>query len=238
MKPEGIATNITTATMNKREEVIETLKEKSALKQLVFDNTYKAFLQLKEILEEYAVEVNDELEPSDRRIRMEYRDRGKFEAQLQVAGDILIFSMHTNVFQFPRESVIWKTAYVDQQKSNCYCGMINIYNFLADSFRYNRSADEGYLIGRIFINRENQYLVEGKRQISARHESFGENLMTQAAILDILENAIKYTLEFDLLVPPYDVVKLVTVEQMNTKIENSKLQTGKRLGYQYNSDDV
>ena len=62
-----------------------------------------------------------------------------------------------------------------------------------------------------------------------------------AAILSkisIIETAMDYAVDFDLLVPPYDTVKVVTVDQLNTKIENSKMQTGKRLGYKFNSDDI
>lgn len=224
--------------MSKREEIIGTLKEKASLKQLVYDNTYATFISLKELLQEYAVEANELLESTDKRIKLEYRDRGKFEAQLQVAGDILIFSMHTNIFCFERENIIWKNSYVERNRYNAYCGVINIYNFLSDSFKYNRSGDEGYLIGRIFINRENHYFVEGKRQMSYRHNSFGQEAISNEALTDIIESAIGYALEFDLLMPPFDAVKLVSVDLMNTKIENSKLQTGKRLGFKYNSDDV
>lgn len=224
--------------MSKRDELVGTLNVKASLKQLVYDNTYNTFLKLKEILQEYAVEANELLEGQDKRIKLEYRDRGKFEAQLQIAGDILIFSMHTNVFHFERENIIWKNSYVSNNKQNAYCGLINIYNFLSDSFKYNRSSDEGYLIGRIFVNRELHYFVEGKRQVEYRHNSFGQQTITDESIIDIVESAIGYTLEFDLLVPPFDAVKLVSVDLMNTKIENSKLQTGKRLGYKYNSDDV
>lgn len=223
----------------KRVQIVETLKTKSALLQRIFDNTQQVFGQLKEILQEYAVEVNEQLEGvTDKRVKMEYRDRGKFEAQLQLAGDILIFSMHTNVFQFERENIIWQNSYVKQDKQNAYCGVIHIYNFLADSFKYNRAADEGYLVARIFINRDFQYMVEGKRQVTYRHDNFGQGAITPEALTDIIENTMAYTLDFDLLVPPYDAVKLVSVDQMNTKIENSKLQTGKRLGYQFRSDDV
>lgn len=231
--------NIPAAESGKREQIIETLKTKSALLQHIFDNTQQVFGQLKEILQEYAVEVNEQLEGvTDKRVKLEYRDRGKFEAQLQLAGDILIFSMHTNVFQFERENIIWQNSYVKQDKQNAFCGVINIYNFLADSFKYNRSADEGYLVARIFINRDFQYMVEGKRQVTYRHDNFGQGAITLQALTEIIENTMAYTLDFDLLVPPYDAVKLVTVDQMNTKIENSKLQTGKRLGYQFRSDDV
>ncbi len=231
--------NQTAKPAGKREQIVKTLKTKSVLLQQIFDNTQQVFGQLKEILQEYAVEVNEQLEgASDRRIKLEYRDRGKFEAQLQLAGDILIFSMHTNVFQFERENIIWQNSYVKQDKQNAYCGVINIYNFLSDSFRYNRSADEGYLVARIFINRDFQYMVEGKRQVTYRHDDFGQGAITPDALTEIIESTMAYTLDFDLLVPPYDTVKLVTVDQMNTKIENSKLQTGKRMGYQFRSDDV
>lgn len=227
------------AESGKRAQIIETLKTKSALLQRIFDNTQQVFGQLKEILQEYAVEVNEQLEgTTDKRVKLEYRDRGKFEAQLQLAGDILIFSMHTNVFQFERENIIWQNSYVKQDKQNAYCGVINIYNFLSDSFKYNRSADEGYLVARMFINRDFQYMVEGKRQVTYRHDNFGQGAITPEALTEIIENTMAYTLDFDLLVPPYDAVKLVSVDQMNTKIENSKLQTGKRLGYQFRSDDV
>lgn len=222
-----------------RASIIETLGHKSGLQQQVFDNTFAVFTELKEILHEMSSELNDALEDKiDKRVRIEYRDRGKFEAQLQVAGDILIFSMHTNVFEFNREHMIWQNSYVKHEKDNSYCGIINIYNFLTDSFKYNRNADEGYLIGRIFINREMQYFVEGKRQISLKHNNFGTGAIDKAAILNIVETAVGYALDFDLLVPPYDVVKVATVDQLNTKIENSKMQTGKRMGYKFNSDDI
>lgn len=225
--------------MSKREQIIETLLNKATIKQHVFDRTFETFLKLKDVLQEYAVEINDSIEGSDKRIKLVYQDRGKFEAQLQIGADVLIFSMHTNVFSFERSNPIWKNSYVEKESLNAYCGVINIYNFLSDSLRFNRLDDQGYLVGRIFINRELQFIVEGKRQISARYESFGNSTIDQVALIDIVENCINYTVaEFDLLTPPYDLVKLATVEQINTKIEHSKLQTGKRLGYQFRSDDV
>ena len=220
-------------------KIAENLIRKSNLQQRIYDNTFAVFNELKETLHEMASEMNETLdEQLDKRVRIEYRDRGKFEAQIQVAGDILIFSMHTNVFEFNREHIIWQNSYVRDHEENSYCGIINIYNFLADSFKYNRNGDEGYLVGRIFINHENQYFVEGKRQVSLRHNSFGTRRIDREAIMDIVEAAIDYVLDFDLLVPPYDTVKVVTVDQLNTKIENSKMQTGKRMGYKFNSDDI
>ena len=221
-----------------RTKIAQTVEEKTNLQTRVFDNTFQVLTQLKDVLQEMSAELNDELDHLDKRIRIEYRDRGKFEAQLSVGADLLIFSMHTNVFEFNREHIIWQNSYVQRDKANSYCGVIHIYNFLTDSFKYNRNADEGYLIGRIFVNRENRYFVEGKRQITLKHSSFGAEQVTRSALLNIVETAMLYSLEFDLLVPPYDTVKIATVDQMNTKIENSKMQTGKRLGYVFNSDDI
>jgi len=224
--------------MGMRKHILEKIEVKANIEQAIFDNTFNVFLELKDILHEMSSEIDDALEGRDKRIKIEYRDRGKFEAQLQIAADTLIFSMHTNVFRFNREHMIWQNSYVSNEHLNGYCGIINIYNFLSDSFKYNRNADEGYLIGRIFINRENHYCVEGKRQLHYKHNDFGSKTMDREGLINIVEMAIQYTLDFDLLVPQYDSIKIVSVDQLNTKIENSKMQTGKRLGYKFNSDDI
>ncbi len=224
--------------METKDEILQVLKEKSLIKQKVFDNTLNAFDIIKLVLHEFQREFNDRLDGLDQRIHMEYKDNGKFEAQLKVAGDLLIFSMHSNAFEFNREHSIWKTTYAQQDKLNTYCGIINIYNFLADSFRYHRDEDLGYLIARIFINKDSYYLVEGKRQLGYLYNSFGQQKIKKDILAEIIRSTIMYALEFDLLVPPYDAVKIASVAQMNQNIENSKLQTGKRLGFKFNSDDV
>ncbi len=221
-----------------RQLILNNLSDKSGMKQLVYDNTFATFNLIKEVLHEMASDYNSAFKGVDKRVKLEYHDRGKFEAEIRVAGDILIFSMHSNVFQFDRDHNIWKLSYVKDSKNASYCGIINIYNFLRDSFKYNRLDDLGYLIGRVFINKDYHYFVEGKRQMGFLYNNFGSATVDKEALVNIIQSSILYTLEFDLLVPPYDVVKIASVNQMNTKIENSKLQTGKRLGFKFNSDDV
>ena len=226
-------------TQSLREKILSTVVEKSTLKQRVFDNTFATFNTLKDTLLEMASEMDDALEGKlDKRVRIEYRDRGKHEAQLQIASDLLIFRMNTDVFEFDSNHIIWQNAYVQEDKANSYCGVINIYNFLSDSFKYSRSDDEGYLIGRIFINRERKFFVEGKRQTLVRPMGFGLADIDREALISILETAINYAINFDLLVPPYEDCKRVTVDQFNTKMDNSKFVTGKRLGYDFNVDDI
>lgn len=224
--------------IEKKLEIIGILKEKSQLKQRVFDNTFESFCIIKEVLRGLTREINGNLGGIDPRVRMEYTDRSNFDAQIKVAADILLFSMHSNIFQFDREHPAWKTAYIQKNKYNAYSGIINIYNFLADSFRYSRQDDLGYLIARIFINHENQYFVEGKRQMGMLFTNYGNEQISKESLQLIISTAIQYSLEFDLLVPPYDTVKIATVGQAEAKIQHSRVITGKRLGFQFNSDDV
>ena len=222
-----------------REKILATIINKSTLKQHIFDNTFATFNELKDVLFEIASELDDDLDGKlDKRVRIEYRDRGKFEAQLQIASDLLIFRMHTDVFEFDSNHIIWQNEYVQAERDNSYCGVIDIYNFLSDSFKFNRNADEGYLIGRIFINREKCFFVEGKRQTLVRPMVFGKEKITREDLIAIMETAINYAINFDLLVPSYEDNKRVTVDQFNSKMDNSKFITGKRIGYEFNVDDI
>ena len=222
-----------------REKILATIINKSTLKQHIFDNTFTTFNELKDVLFEIASELDDDLDGKlDKRVRIEYRDRGKFEAQLQIASDLLIFRMHTDVFEFDSNHIIWQNEYVQRERDNSYCGVIDIYNFLSDSFKFNRNADEGYLIGRLFINREKSFFVEGKRQTLQRPMHFGQKQITREALISIMETAINYAINFDLLVPDYEDNKRVTVDQFNSKMDNSKFVTGKRIGYEFNVDDI
>ena len=222
-----------------REKILATIINKSTLKQHIFDNTFATFNELKDVLFEIASELDDDLDGKlDKRVRIEYRDRGKFEAQLQIASDLLIFRMHTDVFEFDSNHIIWQNEYVKAERDTSSCGVIDIYNFLSDSFKFNRNADEGYLIGRIFINREKCFFVEGKRQTLVRPMAFGKEKITREDLIAIMETAINYAINFDLLVPSYEDNKRVTVDQFNSKMDNSKFITGKRIGYEFNVDDI
>ena len=185
---------------DKKSQIINTLKEKSILKQKVYDNTLNAFNTVKEILKNLSKDINPSVLAVDQRIKLEYTDRSNFDAQLKVAADILLFSMHSNIFQFDREHPAWKTPYIQKNKYNAYSGIIHIYNFLADSFKYSRHDDLGYLIARVFINHENQYFVEGKRQMGSIYKDFGSLKIDKDALRVIVESSLQYILEFDLFI--------------------------------------
>jgi hypothetical protein len=222
---------------NAKNLIINTLREKSVTKQIVYDNTLEAFNFIKETLKNISIDYNKDLKDTDTRVLLEYKDRGAFEAELKIAGDLLIFNMHSNIFEFDKTHGVWKISYVNDNKLSSYSGIINIYNFLNDSFKYNRLDDLGYLIGRIFVNKEKHYFVEGKRQLGFLYNDFGNSIIDKKAIKNIIESAIMYCIDFDLLVPNYDDIKFVSVAQMKERINKSKIKTGKRLGFQFNKDN-
>ena len=222
--------------------ILAGLTEKANIKAKVFEQSLDVFNHLKEVLGEISNDYNDLLEQDsaidNRKIRLEYRDRGKYEAELKFADDVLVFSLHTDIFQFDRDHLVWKNAYVKNTPYSSYCGVISVYNFLSDSLKFNRCEDLGYLVARLFVNKDKMFFVEGKRQNRQKVSGFGKSTINREEIVSFVESAMIYSLSFDLLVPPYDMVKIASVEQINAKIESARMRTAKRLGFSYNSDDV
>jgi hypothetical protein len=220
----------------KTKKLFNTLIEKATLKQDVYNNTLEALNLLKGGMEELVFQYNKIESEKAKKIPFVFRDRSEFEAELKFAGDTLVFMMHTNVFEMPRDHEVMKTPYVKEDSDRSYCGIINIFNFLSDSFKYNRINDVGYLIGRIFINKDMHYFIEGKREIGFLYESFTNAKMTKKMALEIIESAVLYTINFDLLTPPYNNIKEVTVQEFRAALDPMQIKTGKRLGFKFQAD--
>ena len=219
-----------------KELILKALKEKSSLKQDVFHKNIKVFEEMKSIIKEVVADLKHETEKLDTRIQIDFREKGPYEIELKIAGDVLFFHMHTNVFEFDKSHPMWKTSYVLDEPTRSFCGMINIYNFLADSFKYNRVNDVGYMIARIFVNSELHYFVEGKRQLGFLYNDFPKKKMDKQAMKNIIESAIIYALDFDLFTPPFEEMQEVSVSQILEVSENMRIKTGKRLGFRFQAD--
>lgn len=211
--------------------ILKLLSEKSTMKQDVYSNTIAVFNDLKETLKHKAEELSEEILKVDKRINIFAKDISLQSIQLKIAGDLLDFEMHSNVFEFDRSHPMFKSGYVKHNELNSYCGIISVYNFLADSYKYNRLNDLGYLIARIFINREKRFFVETRTQIGYRYASFSEEEISRENLSDIVNELLIYCISFDLLTPPFDAVKQVSVMEMQEKSSSAALRTGKRLGY-------
>ncbi|MCF8365462.1 MAG: hypothetical protein K9H16_06755 [Bacteroidales bacterium] len=217
-------------------DLFNAIVDKASIKQEVYRHTYDTFNNFKSVIKQLVREYQMADLQKKTQIPFEYKNRGEFEVELKFAGDILVFIMHTNIFEFPRKHEIMNMPYITEDSSRSYCGIINIYNFLGDSFKYKRINDLGYLIGRVFINKDHHYFIEGKREIGLLYQSFDTAIMTNEAARSIITSSIKYTLNFDLLTPPYEQVKLLTVQQIQTTLDNMKIITGKRLGFKFQAD--
>ncbi len=228
--------NIKMENNNSKPELFNIVLKKAQLKQDIYACTLSAINLLKEVSAEVINDFKVKLPADEKRISFDYKDKSGFEFEMKFAGDILIFTMHTNIFEFSRNHEIMKTSYIKEKPDRSYCGIINIYNFLADSFKYNRENDIGYLIGRVFINNENHYYIEGKKEVGMLYNNFSNNVLDKNAAREILEKAILYTSNFDLLTPPYEEVKEVTVYEMQSNLDSMRLKTGKRLGFKFQAD--
>jgi hypothetical protein len=218
-------------------KIVETVKNKASLKQKIYRNTMEAFTHFKVLSKKVVEDLVKEASQFDDGVNITFQEKGSFEFQLKIGGDIILFQMHTNVFDFDRSNPLWKTSYLKDDANRSFCGIINVYNFLSDSLKYNRYDDSGYLIGRIFINKENHFFVEGKRQLNFIHNDFISQEMNQKDVLDIIQQAILYSMDFDLFAPPYRHVQEISVGQMLSETSGVSVKTGKRLGFKFSFDD-
>lgn len=222
--------------MELNENLKKLIFEKSTFKQNVYDSTKETFELFRHTTHELINLLQEERRASGSNVKFSYEDRGDFEFEVQFGGDVLIFLMHTNVFEFSRNHDVMKSAYIRENPQRSYCGVIQIYNFLADSFAYQRDNDLGYLIGRIFVNAEKHYFIEGKRELGMLYNNFHTSLITNESVQSIVESAFEYTTNFDLLTPPFDEVKVVTVGEIRSNFDKKSLATGKRLGFKFQQD--
>ena len=222
---------------NKITQIQDLLCQKSSTKQLVFRNTQNIFRDFKMVLRDIEKELAPSLAIDAPHVEVKYSDKGDFEAHLKFSGDTLVMMMHTNVFDFDESHFINKSSYVQEDKLREYCGLIQIYNFLSDSIKYNRDHDSGYLIARVFVNKEQHFFIDGKRPLSFQFSDLEKNIITPESLRMIIEESMLFCLNFDLLAPPVDAINYISVEQKNMMSYSSGMPTGKRLGFVMSSEE-
>lgn len=212
-------------------QIQEILCKKTSTKQQVFRLTQNIFRDLKMVLRELETELTPTLVDNAPNVEVKYSDKGDFEAHFKFGGDTMVVMMHTNVFDFDETHFVNKSAYVKEDSLREFCGMIQIYNFLSDSIKYNRDNDVGYLIARLFINKDEHFFVEGKRPLSFLYNDLEKNIISHDTMRSIIEEAMLFCLNFDLMAPPVDAINYISVDQKNNMSHSSGMPTGKRLGF-------
>lgn len=214
-----------------QESILNLLETKSSHKQATYRNTLRHFEMLKDILKKTAAFYSGAMKERDPFVEVSFNAPNMFDAELKFSGDLLVFSMHSNVFTFEHKHFAYQTTYVKENPTRAYCGVINVYNFLADSYKYKRMNDVGFLLARIFVNTENHFFVEGTRLMTTNYSDFGNQVLDEPVLEEVVQRAILQSLQIDLQVPAFEQVQAISVGQKMTEHANSGLFTGKKLGY-------
>lgn len=212
-------------------KIVKDIEDTSFVKQDVYHNTIAAFTNFKRVVESVVVDLNKELSGKDHEVDISLEEPSTFELRLKIAGDIILFTMHSNVFNFDEQHAVHQMPYVQQDRTRSYCGSIQVFNFLADSFKYNRLTDIGYMIARVFLNKENHFFVEGHRQLGFLYNDFEKAELNDVYIRAIVESCIQYSLDFDLIAPPFEATRQMSVQAMQMLSMQAGWHTSKIPGY-------
>jgi hypothetical protein len=216
--------------------VLEALRTKGRMKQDVYARTKAVYAELHQVLVAVAKDLQQAAIGIDERLTVVLTDKTSTSCELKVAGDVIVFNMHTNVFKLDQSSPLWRSSYLEEDPLRGYFGVVNVYNFLSDSIQYDRDRDIGYLVARIFLNKDGHFFIQGKRQLGYLYNNLQEDVMEPQKLQAVIHTLIAYVMEFDLLAPPYDQVQEVSVSELKGMYANQQMSTGKRLGFRSQAD--
>jgi len=212
-------------------KLLEAVAAKSSTKQAIYRNTLHCFDTIKAILAELAESWSSVMKERDPSVEISFKDKNRFECDFKFSGDTLSICMHTNVFTFAPQHLIQQSPRIAADPMLGYFGQIQIYNFLSDSLKYNRLADEGFLLARIFVDRDNHFWVDGKQQFSFLYNDIQTQILNREILLNILLQSVQYCLNMDLMAPPFEEVNAVVLGQFLMENGSSGHKTTKRLGF-------
>lgn len=214
---------------NAIDQLHQLLKVKAGVKQQSYRNVQAVFQMLKDEAKKIVTELAESINKEDESILVEYKDQGELEFQVKFSGDMLVFMMHTNVITFDGDYHLLKSDYVQEDEKRKYFGHIMIYNFMADSIKYNRLEDPGYLVARFLVNCENHFMIEGVKPLNFLFPEITANIVSPPMLRYFIENAMIAAINNDLIAPPYPKLRTIRlVEKIN---ENKELGRGKKIGF-------
>ncbi|RAU81610.1 hypothetical protein [Pontibacter arcticus] len=218
------------------DDIINGLHQKSRTKQAIYRNTLQTFNKMKEISKELVAELTERITKQDADVIIEYKNVSEHEFHIKFSGDLLIFVMHSNIVTFPDDYEIMRSEYVEEDFRRRFFGHIMAYNFMADTIKYNRTDDPGYLVGRMLINIENHFCIEGVKQLDLPQDKVSEiakNEINDQGLRIIVESAMIAAVNNDLMGQNVTDLERITLKQ---KLENSHLSTPRKLGFQISQE--
>ncbi|MFD3000560.1 hypothetical protein ACFS7Z_09330 [Pontibacter toksunensis] len=217
---------------DKLDDIINGLHQKSKTKQAIYRNTKETFNRMKEISQELVAELTERLTKLDDNVAIEYKNVGEHEFQIKFSGDLLVFVMHSNIITFPDDYEIMRSDYVEEDFRRRFFGHIMAYNFMADTIKYNRLEDPGYLVGRMLVNIDMHFCIEGVRQLDLPKEKISnieENKINDKTLRIIVESAMIAAVNNDLMGQDVSDIERITLKQ---KLENTHVTKPRKLGFQ------
>ncbi len=212
------------------EHIQRLLENKSQAKQVTYKNLINSFEVLAKESKRVATELKKKTKTStDHDVTVDFKRVNEHEFQVKLAGDLLIFVLHTNIVTFDDESEVMKNPYIKEKEINRYFGQIMIYNFMSDSLKFNRVNDPGYLLARLLINHEGRYIVEGEGKLGVVYSHVSPAAITEADLNLLVKLALTLAIENDLMAPPYPQVKFITLHQKLEKTQ--ELGAGQKIGF-------
>ncbi len=204
------------------------LAQKSAAKQQIYRNTKETFDKMKEISIELVAELTERITKQNSDIEIEYKNISDLEFQIKFSGDLLVFVMHSNIITFPDDYEIMRNDYIEEDFKRRFFGHIMAYNFMADTIKYNRLDDPGYLVGRMLINIEKHFCIEGVKQLDLPYDRIAKNVITDKRLRIIVESAMIAAVNNDLMGQDVSDIEKITFKQ---KLENTQLSRPRKLGF-------
>ncbi|SHL10254.1 hypothetical protein [Hymenobacter psychrotolerans] len=213
--------------------IFEGLKQKSSAKQAIYRNTAATFDLLRTVSQELVLELSRRITSVDSTVIIEYRPVNEMEFHIRFSGDLLVFVMHSNIVTFPDDYGPMSTKYVEEDFRRRFFGHIMAYNFMADSIKYQRMNDPGYLVGRLLINIDSHFFLEGVQQLELPDNDMSDNMVTADGLRLFVESAMIAAVNNDLIAPPLDDIQKISVKQ---KLENQQVSRGSKVGFSFSNE--
>jgi hypothetical protein len=211
------------------------LKSKSAAKQTTYKHLLAAFSILSKESQRIISELKKRATPTDKDITIEFTPVNEHEFHVKLAGDLLIFVLHTNIVTFADDHAMMNDPYMKEKEVNRYFGQIMIYNFMSDSLKFNRVNDPGYLLARLMINHDNRFFIEGEGQLATLFNKISDQPLTTETLNALVKLSLAIAIENDLMAMPYPEVKFITLYQ---KLEHTPdLGGGQKIGFRMSYED-
>ena len=234
-RPTAEAGSPTEAPADRLNQIFDGLKQKSTAKQAIYRNTQAAFDCLRLVSQELVVELSRKLTPLDSSVVIEYRSINDMEFHIRFSGDLLVFVMHSNIVTFPDDYGPMPSKYVEADFRRRFFGHIMAYNFMADSIKYQRLNDPGYLVGRLLININSHYYLEGVQQLELPDNDMSDNAITPEMMKLFVESAMIAAVNNDLIAPPLPEIQKISVKQ---KLENQQVSRGSKVGFSFSAQQL